>query len=580
MSPTGNTRGLTLLLEEYFSSGDERLVETLRQIHSPKYLSTFAQRWRTDPRPWARQQMFRYLEWPLNCPGHQPVVKRLFKQAEENRDDELMALFLVAFDRQVRRKRSTQWRWDRELREAYEMEALTTPRDVIPLSSEHRGRNPATGIIITVPVRLPPGAKLFTYKTRFYLRRRVWRYFRRLGFQQPDKYPATIAQALVRYQDDDLAKGENILDSWSLVHICFGKHDALQFDDRCCKVKAGRNLAELSPAPMCLEAWQKPAAAEILFRLIWQAKSRLVRVWAMQLLCREHREYGGTLDDLLRLLDHEDTEVQQLGVKLLEGMAGVETLPVDFWLRLLHVRNPEVLVLLCDLMAQKIAGERLNLQQCVELACAQATPVARLGIKFLKNRAIRTPADRQIIAGLANAKCAATAGELTDWALGILGAKENYLGDQVIAFFDSLLPEMRKHAWVWLLKDSPAYDDPFLWSRLAETPFDDLRLHLVDHLEKRVKITDASQLTALWCTVLLGVHRGGRQKAKAVRQIGEAIQKEPARAESLLPVLAVAIRSVRAPEARAGLAAVVSAVEARPDLAETVKRHLPELQVG
>ena len=121
-----------------------------------------------------------------------------------------------------------------------------------------------------------------------------------------------------------------------------------------------------------------------------------------------------------------------------------------------------------------------------------------------------------------------------------------------------------------------------LWSRLTETPFDDLRLRLVDQLERRSKLPGANsgELSFLWCTVLLGVHRGGRQKAKAVRQVGAAIQRDPARTEQLLPVLAVAIRSVRQPEARAGLMALVAAVEARPELAELVKHHLPELELS
>jgi AmiR/NasT family two-component response regulator len=79
--------------------------------------------------------------------------------------------------------------------------------------------------------------------------------------------------------------------------------------------------------------------------------------------------------------------------------------------------------------------------------------------------------------------------------------------------------------------------------------------------------------------VLLGVHRGGWQKAKAVQQVAHAIVANPAQVETLLPVLAVAVRSVRGPEARAGLAAVVSLIEAQPQLADAVRRHLPEMKL-
>ena len=77
--------------------------------------------------------------------------------------------------------------------------------------------------------------------------------------------------------------------------------------------------------------------------------------------------------------------------------------------------------------------------------------------------------------------------------------------------------------------------------------------------------------------MLLGVHRGGRQKIKATQQVARKLADDPAQAEKLLPVLVVAVRSVRGAEFRAGLAAVVAAVEARPELGPLVRQHLPEL---
>ena len=136
--------------------------------------------------------------------------------------------------------------------------------------------------------------------------------------------------------------------------------------------------------------------------------------------------------------------------------------------------------------------------------------------------------------------------------------------------------------------DSAGYHDPGLFARLMETPFDKLRLRLVDLMHKRsigaaetpgLRASGLEALAPVWCSVLLAVHRGGRQKSKAVRQIGEAIREKPESAELLLPILAVAIRSVRPSEARAGLSAVVGAVESHPKLAPAVARHLPELKL-
>jgi hypothetical protein len=47
-----------------------------------------------------------------------------------------------------------------------------------------------------------------------------------------------------------------------------------------------------------------------------------------------------------------------------------------------------------------------------------------------------------------------------------------------------------------------------------------------------------------------------------------------------VPVLAVAIRSVRPPEVRAGLSALLSAVAARPDLEPVLARWIPELRLS
>jgi hypothetical protein len=82
----------------------------------------------------------------------------------------------------------------------------------------------------------------------------------------------------------------------------------------------------------------------------------------------------------------------------------------------------------------------------------------------------------------------------------------------------------------------------------------------------------------LWCSALLGVHRGGRQKQKATAQIAQELVEKPDRTVALLPVLAAAVRSVRISERRAGLAAVVQAVAVRPELAVRITTLLPELE--
>lgn len=105
-----------VLLEECYSEADGRFVEMLRRVTEPKTLEAFVNRWLADPRPWAREQIPRYLELPFDRNGHAVVVKRLFKHAEKSGDDLVMGTFLVALDRLVQRVRKKEWRWDQAAR--------------------------------------------------------------------------------------------------------------------------------------------------------------------------------------------------------------------------------------------------------------------------------------------------------------------------------------------------------------------------------------------------------------------------------------------------------------------------------
>ena len=338
--------------------------------------------------------------------GHHPVVKRLFKQAEAANDHELMAAFLVAFDRLVRRQRRIRIRYDLQTRQSWQEEELFAPRDQILAAAKGRAAiNPFTGEWINIPgvPRLPKRGRLFSYKTRGYLRRRAWRYFRRLGFQRPVEYPQAIAAALALYRDDDVAMGENILDNWSLMHIAFRHSPVLQFKRTRVEVADGRSLGELVAAPQFDDLWKKPESATVLLNLIIQADSRLVRVWTIQLLKRDHAAalQSITAQQLLALLDHADEEVQQFGAGLLGTLSGVDTWPIDTWLELLKTRSVTALATICEAMKQRVSPERLSLEQCVALACARATPVAGLGLSWLRIRSVTGSQDRAAIGRLA-----------------------------------------------------------------------------------------------------------------------------------------------------------------------------------
>jgi hypothetical protein len=86
-------------------------------------------------------------------------------------------------------------------------------------------------------------------------------------------------------------------------------------------------------------------------------------------------------------------------------------------------------------------------------------------------------------------------------------------------------------------------------------------------------------LRHLWVTTLLAVHRGSRDKRAVIEQIADRIIERPAEAEALLPLLGVALRSVREPERRAALAALARAAFERPALRMAISAKLPELKL-
>jgi hypothetical protein len=563
-----------MVVEEAFASGDSRFLELFGQLADDPYsfpkrlepgvkyrmqqLKTAArivEKWKRDHRPWAREQLLRYLEKGGLVPFKgRLVVKRFFKHADVNGDDQLMGAFMWFFDRQVRRVRVKRWLWEPDMRGATPIETLRAM-----------------------------GGGLFSAHTSYYCRRRAWRYFRRMGFKTPEKYPAAVAAALARYRDEDLQDGDAILDSWGLMHACFGGSDAVDFNASHAKLARAAQLNEML-TPYFEELWKTPASAGVLLGLASGARSRVVRTWAGQLIRRDHRENLRqiTAEELLALLDHPEEDAQELGAELLEGASAAGKFDVATWLKLLGTRSLTAVGVIVEAMKRHVRAERLTLAQKVDLARAKPVPVARLGLEFLREAKVQTEGDRRELVRLAGVQAEGVGGEIAGFALSILGASGVYDGDTVVRFFDSLNAGVRGGAWDWLVLGSAGWEDSALWARLVESPYEDVRMRFVAALEDRQRApwkVGADALRVLWTSVLLGIHRGGRAKLTALRQISEALLARPDDAEVLLPVAGVAIRSVRFAEARAGLAAVVSVMAVRPEVEPLVKKHLPELSV-
>jgi hypothetical protein len=616
--------GNILLLQELLERGDPSFVDELRRTHDAAALGNFARPWYTDRRPASRRFLLEYLDLPFNTYRHEPLVKRLFKLSEAAGDDAAMVRFLVEFDRSIRRVAAKRHRYASHtvdtIEEARSLVALWKSQGFesasfykLPLRNRYQVQTYWMEEILKSPPgttmpkgRVVPGLRkeqgrlpdpvrkqlerhqLFSLRTRRYLRRRAWRYFRKLGRTAPDRYLDAISHALCRYVDADVADGIALLDNWGLVHILFHYSPALLAHRDNWRLADGHSLGELDPAPIYERLWRSSPRA--LANLITGACCRPVRQWAILLARRDLAAIAElfSLEDLFAMLGHDDPELVAFAAELLRGKPGLDRIDPNRWLALVENAGPATLEILCELIERYVDPGRLLLEQAARFAASRPLPVARLGLNWLRSKTARTDEEREALLILVDAQAEPLRPEIVRWLRSQLAAAQGFRADWLLAFLDARHADVRTEGLDWFHEEPRARQDVNLWTRLLESPYDDVRFALVKELEARVAGTDGiaalrvaldpERLRVLWATVLLNIHRGNRSKPVIVRQLVRRIEERPEDARMLLPLLAVALRSVRGPEWRAGLAAVVQLVEKRPSAASEVRSAFPELQ--
>lgn len=559
--------GSTVLIDEYWDRGDERFLAEVLASRSDKKLLSLAERWYWDPRPFARRALLAYVDDGCDRPQHRPLVKRLFKLAEAARDDELMGHFMVAFDRLVVHRLVERKRYDWQSRSVlaeWVLERDRTVRATAPKPKPGRGRRVAID--------------RFSQATRSYLCRRVWRYFRTLGHQDPARYRSAITAALLGYRDAQLERPEQLLDAWSLVNALYHDSPILLRKPRGVRLAPGALLADLAPAPSHPAAWREGFAD--LLSLLQHAASRTVRSFALVMLERDHADALRSLPsaEVRALLRCPHPEVQSFGAQRLRELAGLDNLPLAEWLELLRIQNAEVIPVVCELVRRHVHPDRLSREQAIALAASPVAAVAELGLDWLRAKPVAAAADLEALVALRGAESPPVRAAAMEWLAGLLRESRHTTPLMVRDLVDAKYPEVRSTGLE--LMEARFAEVIELWAALSESPYDDVRARFVRHLEVWQDILEPASLQRVWTTTLLAIHRGGRAKRLVVRQIAARIVASPEEAEALLPLLGIALRSVRAAERRAGLAAIARAAFRLPALHGAIDRALPELRLG
>src|SRR5262249_10950703 len=159
-------------------------------------------------------------------------------------------------------------------------------------------------------------------------------------------------------------------------------------------------------------------------------------------------------------------------------------------------------------LTRRLDPARVSTSDALRLAGYRSKPVAELGLSLLKRRPWSAN-DAAVLLALVQAESDSVRPELTRWLRDTLVGFGPVRPEWLLEFLDSKLADVRAAGWAWL-NESPLRDDPAVWHRLVESPYDDVRGPLVAELARRAGGADPDTVRLLWATVLLNVARGGR----------------------------------------------------------------------
>lgn len=576
-----------ILLEELLDSGDARFWDELMKASEPRPVlhstkkgvpiawvpashrkklprspfTSFADKWYAHPSPFARRMLLRYVDDGCHRPGHRPLVRRILTLAVQKKDEELIAHLIVAFDRLIRLKRAVRHDWQTGEARTELARARTTAREFRRLYGDQH-----------------PRPLVFTGATREFLRRAALRPLRHLGYGDGAAYVQRALDVLALYEDAHLDTAEKLLASRSLLWILAARSPVIERDPRRIRVPAGRQLAELRFAPLHEEAWKEG------FHTILEHLPRLRSVFVRkQLTAYLERDHAAALASIslahLRvLLASPHPDLAALGASLLGKVQGTESLSVAEWVELALIDDPVVAAVVAERMAALVAPARVSIAEACKLLGSLHAPIATLGAQLLAGKTPKDEAELLLAVQALRAKVRAAREAVLTWALSHVMNPKVGTFVHVRELVDAPHEEVRT-AGLGLLMNERFADQRELWVALSESPFPDVRAFLLRHLEVRSALLSPSSLGRLWATTLLSVHRGSRDKQRALVSLGARLRatEEEAEVRSLVELVTLALRSVREPERRAALGPLLSAAARRPALQRVIAELVPEL---
>jgi hypothetical protein len=570
-----------LLLRERFESANERFLDEVMACTSSKALAELSDQWYQDKRAFARTALLRYIDEGCNRQFHRPLVKRLFKLAEGAGDDEVIAHFVYAFDRFLRRRKQTTRWWDAS-QGGYREEIVLRHNPNIPerahsiAQSEYRYFDRKLGKFRNVTISFDCET-VFTRRTRRYLQRRAFRYLRRIGLADPIRYNKAVCISLALYRDDDVPSIAALMDSWGLTHIMYGCSPFLRRLPHGIVFKPEYSFADICFSPVFEESWKFEFYSII--KLLEDAKCTFVAQFSIEMLKRHHLK---TLNELpfthiRSFLFSPLKHIREFGFNLLQCMPNPDELSVSDWLSLSEINDDNLIKSCASLIEKNVDFRNVTPDSCILMASSVHLPFAELGFSWVEKKPIVTQDHVSKLFTLFDAPIETVRIQAGKWIYLTLQNSPLVTPELILNGLDSRFIDTRELLINWMQGESRFRDNQIIWSALAESPYDDVKEFLVQHLALREKHLPLNSLRHIWASTILAINRGAKAKKLALYQLTERIIARPSSAEALLPLLKISLRSGRPAEQRIAMHAVCSILVKNPDLALIIRRIIPEL---